>query len=283
MKICRFRRPDQSLGWGLLNKSGIQDITIADSNLPVDTLTVLQQWAQLKGRVEYLSKRLGTVEEDYKILSPLSTLGKILCIGLNYRDHAEETKAAIPTEPIVFCKMSTAVIGPDDDIQLPAVSQSVDFEAELVVVIGKTMKHVTEVEASDGIFGYTVGNDVSARDWQKNKPGKQWFLGKTFDTFAPLGPAIVLKEVIADPHNLSIQCHVNAEQMQNGNTKDLIFKPAELVAYVSQVMTLNAGDLIFTGTPAGVGMARTPPVFLRPGDEVKITIEQVGTLINRCV
>ncbi len=283
MKICRFRRPDRTIGWGIHSPSGIQDITISDTTLPADTVEVISKWSTYESRIDYLAKRLGVSDEPLKLLPPLSKPGKILCIGLNYRDHAAETGAAIPDEPIVFCKMPTAMIGDGDDIVLPKVSSKVDYEAELVVVIGKTVKNADENAAREAIFGYSVGHDVSARDWQTGKPGKQWFLGKSFDTFAPMGPAIVKANVVSDPCNLAVKCRINGETLQDGNTKEMIFKPVELVQYISQVMTLQPGDVIYTGTPPGVGMARNPQRFLQAGDSVQIEIEEIGTLTNRCV
>ncbi len=283
MKICRFRRPNKTIGWGLLTSSGIQDITIADPTLPTSTNEVITNWYTYESRIEYLSKRLGISEEPLQVLAPLSEVGKILCIGLNYRDHAEETGAAIPEEPIVFCKMPTSMIGDGEHIVLPRVSDKVDYEAELVIVIGKRIKDIDEFAAAEAIFGYSVGHDVSARDWQTGKPGKQWFLGKSFDTFAPLGPAIVRSSEIVDPCNLSVRCTINGEVLQDGSTREMIFGPAKLVSYISQVMTLDPGDVIYTGTPPGVGMARNPPRFLQDGDVVEIEISEVGKITNRCV
>jgi 2-keto-4-pentenoate hydratase/2-oxohepta-3-ene-1,7-dioic acid hydratase in catechol pathway len=283
MKICRFQRSDHTIGWGFLTSSGIQDIAGSDTTLPIDTLDLIANWSNYESRVLYLSKRLGVSEEPLRILCPLSKAGKILCIGLNYRDHAIETKATIPTEPIVFSKMSTTLIGDGDDVVLPSQSNMVDYEAELVAVIGKTIKNVDEQNALDAVFGYSVGNDISARDWQKDKPGKQWLLGKSFDTFAPLGPAIAKADSILDPSNLKISCRVNGQTLQSGNTSDMIFGPATVISYISQVMTLYPGDIIYTGTPAGVGMARNPQRFLQPGDRVEVEIEDIGTLTNSCI
>jgi 2-keto-4-pentenoate hydratase/2-oxohepta-3-ene-1,7-dioic acid hydratase in catechol pathway len=283
MKIVRFSRPDQSTGWGLSSEFGIQDLTLADPSLPHSTVELIAKWPTFLARVQGLSKKLGTSTEALKLLCPLDQPKKILCIGLNYRDHAIETGATIPTEPIVFCKMPCAMIGPDEPIVLPKVSQEVDYEAEMVIVIGKTLRHANAEQAASGIFGYSVGHDVSARDWQKDKPGKQWFLGKSFDTFAPLGPAIVTADEVPDPCRLQVSCKVNGEVLQNSSTKELIFKPLELVSYISQVMTLCAGDVIYTGTPPGVGMARTPNRFLRDGDLVEIEVETLGVLRNPCV
>jgi 2-keto-4-pentenoate hydratase/2-oxohepta-3-ene-1,7-dioic acid hydratase in catechol pathway len=283
MKLVRFLRPDNSQGWGIQLEHGIQDLSAADQSLPASMVELIAKWPQFEPRIGSLAKKLGTSQEPLRLICPIDRPGKILCIGLNYRDHAIETKAPIPEEPIVFCKMPTAMIGPNEVIFLPTSSHEVDFEAELVVVIGQKVKKATKEQAASAIFGYTVGHDVSARDWQKGKPGKQWFLGKSFDTFAPLGPAIAIASSIPDPGNLKIQCRVNGLLMQDSSTAELIFSPVHLIEYISQVITLEPGDVIYTGTPAGVGVARTPPVFLKDGDRVEIDIESIGRLSNPCV
>ncbi len=283
MRLVRFSRPDMTVGWGLSLEFGIQDLSLADPSLPQSTTELIGKWESLVARIQGLSKKLGTSEQELKVLCPIDLPKKILCIGLNYRDHAIETGAAIPSEPIVFCKMPTAMIGPNEPILLPKVSLQVDYEAEMVIVIGKTLKDASMVEATDGIFGYCVGNDVSARDWQKDKPGKQWFLGKSFDTFAPVGPTIATADAVQEPGNLRITCKVNGEILQDSNTRELIFQPSKLVSYISQVMTLHPGDVIYTGTPPGVGIARVPNRFLRNGDIVEIEVEKLGVLRNTCV
>ncbi len=280
MRLVRFARPDSSVGWGLQVQFGIQDLTLADPTLPTSTTEVLEKWKILLPRIQSLSKKLGVSDQPLRLLCPLDVPRKILCIGLNYRDHAIETKAPIPNEPIVFCKMPTAMIGPYDPIVLPKLSQKVDYEAELVVVIGQKLKSVDEAEAMAGVFGYSVGHDVSARDWQTGKPAKQWFLGKSFDTFAPLGPSIVTVDEVPSTSNLRVQCRINGETLQDSTTRELIFTPAHIISYISHVMTLDAGDVIYTGTPPGVGMARTPPRFLQDGDVVEIEIESLGVLSN---
>lgn len=280
MRIVRFARPDESLGWGLQLNYGIQDLTLADPSLPNSTMELIRKWKNLLPRIQSLAKKLGTSDQPLRLLCPLDQPGKILCIGLNYRDHAIETQAPIPDEPIVFCKMPTSMIGPGAPIVLPKVSSEVDYEAELVVVVGKQMRNVTFDEAIGGVFGYSIGHDVSARDWQKGKPGKQWFLGKSFDTFAPLGPSIVTVDEVPSTSNLRVQCRINGQTMQDSTTKELIFSPAHLLAYISQVMTLEPGDVVYTGTPPGVGVARNPPRFLAAGDVVEIEIESLGILTN---
>ncbi len=222
-------------------------------------------------------------EQQLRFLSPLRAVEKIICIGRNYSEHAREMGGEVPELPVIFSKFSSAIIGPGASIVLPAISDQVDYEAELVVVIGKTGRFIDRGEAIDHVFGYTIGNDISARDWQKGRPGGQWLLGKTFDTFAPLGPWIVPSAMIADPNELEIQLKLNGETRQQANTREFIFPIDFLVAHVSQFFTLQPGDLIFTGTPEGVGAGRTPPDFLKNGDVIEITIEGIGTLINPVV
>ncbi len=215
-----------------------------------------------------------------RLLAPLPKPPKFICIGLNYRDHAIESGLAIPATPTVFAKYSNAVIGPGDTIQIPKVSQEVDYEAELAFVIGRRGKDVAPAQWKDCVFGYTIVNDVSARDFQRAT--SQWVIGKTFDTFAPMGPELVSADEIPDPHNLRISCEVNGRVLQDSSTSQLIFRIPELVAYLSQVMTLEPGDIVSTGTPPGVGFARKPPIFLQPGDEVVVKVEGLGELRNRC-
>jgi 2-keto-4-pentenoate hydratase/2-oxohepta-3-ene-1,7-dioic acid hydratase in catechol pathway len=219
-------------------------------------------------------------EREITRLAPVTRPPKIICLGLNYRDHAIESGAPIPKEPIVFSKYATAVIGPGAPIRLPPDSQKVDYEAELVFVIGKGGRNIPEADAMLHVAGYTCGHDVSARDYQIERGGGQWVIGKTFDTFAPLGPALVTPDELPDPHRLRIQCRLNGQTMQDSNTGQMIFSVPQTIAYLSRVMTLEAGDVVFTGTPPGVGFARKPPVFLKDGDVVEIEIEGIGVLRN---
>lgn len=205
---------------------------------------------------------------------------KILCIGLNYRDHAIEGGKQIPTEPVLFGKFSNALLAHGEAIRLPAISEKVDYEAELVVVVGKRGRDIAEADAMAHIAGYTIGHDVSARDWQFRGAERQWTIGKTFDTFAPVGPELVTADEIPDPHGLQVRLRLNGETMQDSNTREFIFRVPFLIAYLSRVMTLEPGDLIFTGTPPGVGFARKPPVWLKPGDVVEVEIEGIGVLRN---
>jgi 2-keto-4-pentenoate hydratase/2-oxohepta-3-ene-1,7-dioic acid hydratase in catechol pathway len=218
-----------------------------------------------------------------KLLPPIPRPHKIVCLGLNYRDHAAESGAPIPKEPVLFSKYSTALIGHEAAIVLPPVSQEVDYEAELVIVVGKRGRPATPEEARSYIAGYTVGHDVSARDWQLRKDQKQWMAGKTFDTFAPTGPHLVTADEVPDPHNLGIRLRLNGKTMQDSNTREMIFKVGEVLAYLAKVLTLEPGDLVFTGTPPGVGIARKPPVYLKAGDVVEVEIDGLGVLRNPVV
>jgi 2-keto-4-pentenoate hydratase/2-oxohepta-3-ene-1,7-dioic acid hydratase in catechol pathway len=218
-----------------------------------------------------------------KLLPPVPDPPKIICIGLNYRDHAAESGSPIPAEPVLFSKFTTALVGPGADIVLPPVSREVDYEAELVLVVGKKGRWIPAAGAMEHLAGYTIGHDVSARDWQLKKDGKQWLAGKSFDTFAPTGPELVTAEEVPDPLKLGIRLRLNGRTMQDSSTRQMIFPPAALLAYVSQIVTLQPGDLIFTGTPPGVGFVRKPPVFLKGGDVVEVEIDGLGVLRNPVV
>lgn len=219
-----------------------------------------------------------------QVLAPIEPT-MIWCIGLNYKRHAEETGAKLPEQPVVFAKGPNTVQHPGGVIELPRhlASEQVDYECELAVVIGKRCKNVSPNDALDYVLGYTCANDVSARDWQIKRGGSQWSRGKTFDTFAPLGPAIVTPDEIPDPNALRILTRLNGDIVQDSNTADMIFDVRQIIAFLSGSTTLLPGTVILTGTPEGVGMARTPPRWLVPGDQVEIEIEKIGTLSNRVV
>lgn len=258
------------------------DVNAADPEMPATVRGLLELGLEWQRRAWAALPR-GVVRHDpsgVRLLAPVPDPRKIVCIGLNYRDHAAESGVPVPSEPILFSKYATALIGHAETIILPAVSQEVDFEAELVVVIGRGGRHIPRKRAFEHVGGYAVGHDVSARDWQLNKPGKQWMAGKTFDTFAPVGPVLVTPDEVPDPHKLGIRLRLNGQTMQDSSTSQLIFGVDELIAYLSRVFTLEPGDLIFTGTPPGVGMARKPPVWLKAGDTVEVEIDQLGTLRN---
>lgn len=202
--------------------------------------------------------------------------GKFICIGLNYSDHAAETGAAVPPEPVVFMKATSAIVGPDDDVLIPRGSEKTDWEVELGVVIGKTAKYVSEAEAMEYVAGYCVTHDVSERAFQAERAG-QWTKGKSCDTFGPTGPWLVTKDEVADPQNLGMWLKVNGETMQNGSTRTMVYGVAFLVSYLSQFMSLHPGDIISTGTPPGVGLGMKPPRFLKAGDVVELGIEGLGS------
>jgi len=211
-----------------------------------------------------------------RIGCPVANVGKLICIGLNYSDHAKESNMPIPTEPVVFMKATSAIIGPNDDVLLPAGSKKGDWEVELAVVIGKTARNVSESNALEHVAGYTICNDVSEREWQLEH-GSQWSKGKSFDTFAPIGPWLVTKDEIKDPHNLPMWLDLNEKRMQTGNTNTMIFGIEKLISYLSYFVTLNPGDVVSTGTPPGVGMGIKPEaVYLKAGDQMRVGIDGLG-------
>ena len=217
-----------------------------------------------------------------KLLAPVVP-SAILCIGLNYKEHASEIGFGLQEHPVLFMKNPAAVTNPEDPIIIPRVcldKPEVDYEVELAVVIGKHAKNVSESEALDYVFGYTIGNDVSARRWQMNAGSGQWIRGKSFDTFCPLGPVLVTRDEITDPQLLDITCRLNGEVMQSANTSQMIFSVRKLIAYLSEDTTLLPGTVIMSGTPGGVGFSRKPPVYLKEGDVLKLTVDCIGTLTN---
>jgi 2-keto-4-pentenoate hydratase/2-oxohepta-3-ene-1,7-dioic acid hydratase in catechol pathway len=260
------------------------DLNHADPGVPACIKALLAQGPDGMGRAQAAMASGKPIPlEGFRPAPPIPQPEKIICVGLNYADHAKETGAKSPPEPILFCKFSSSVCGNGQPIVLPRISQEVDFEAELVAVIGRGGRHISRQKAMEHVGGYCCGNDVSARDWQIRKPGGQWLLGKSFDTFAPIGPAIFTADEIPQPGNLKIQLRLNGQVMQKSSTAQLIFAIDYLVSYVSDICTLAPGDLIFTGTPPGVGFARKPPVFLKPGDMVEVEIEKLGILQNPVV
>jgi 2-keto-4-pentenoate hydratase/2-oxohepta-3-ene-1,7-dioic acid hydratase in catechol pathway len=218
---------------------------------------------------------------DAVLRAPITRPQKLIGVGLNYRDHAEEVKAQLPKQPLLFGMYANAITGPEQPIVIPAMSNQVDYEAELAVVIGRRARHVPVEASLDYVAGYTIVNDVSARDLQF--ADKQWLRAKSFDTFAPMGPYLVTQKTLGDADGLAIQLRLNGKTMQNSNTRNMIFKVPDLVSYISQVMTLEVGDVIATGTPGGVGFVRNPQVFMKPGDVTEIELEGIGVLRNPVV
>lgn len=260
MRITRFANPEGEVVCGVETENG-------NASLLKGSLT---QGFALTGQTSRITRKL----------APLDPVN-ILCIGLNYKDHAEETGAMLPEHPVLFMKNTASLNHPDSPIEIPADCLDplqVDFEAELAVVMGKTARNVRTNQALDYVFGYTAANDVSARRWQKHGGGGQWVRGKSFDTFCPLGPALITADEIPDPQILPVQSRLNGNIMQESSTANMIFSVAEIIAFLSTNMTLLPGTVILTGTPAGVGFVREPKVFLKPGDIVEVTIQGIGSL-----
>jgi ureidoglycolate lyase len=264
---------------GIVTCAGMIDIAATASGHPATMEDLIARWDELK-------PRLGEMEESssvrrypastVRLHAPIKKPGKVAAIGLNYADHILESKLEQPKVQLWFAKATSSLHDPFEPIQIPRVSDQVDYEAELVAIIGKRAKHLSSESARSAVFGYCAGNDVSVRDWQMQTP--QWFLGKSFDTHAPIGPWIVTADEIPDPHDLNIRCFVNSELRQSSNTRHLVFNVFEQVAHLSEVMTLEPSDLIFTGTPGGVGWASEPKAFLREGDTVRVEIERIGSI-----
>jgi 2-keto-4-pentenoate hydratase/2-oxohepta-3-ene-1,7-dioic acid hydratase in catechol pathway len=281
MRLATLHTPDGPRAH-VRSGDGYLDLHATDPTLPPTIRGLLAAGPGALERAKALVGRPPTVSlADARFAPVIPDAGKILCIGLNYRDHAIEGGKAIPTEPVLFAKFANTLIAHGDAIRLPRVSQKVDYEAELVVVVGRRGRDISEADAMSHVAGYTCGHDVSARDWQFRGAEKQWTIGKTFDTFAPTGPELVTADELTDPHGLQVRLRLNGETMQNSNTREFIFRIPQLIAYLTQIVTIEPGDIIFTGTPPGVGAARQPPVWLKPGDVCEVEIDGIGVLRNR--
>ena len=271
MKLLRVGNKGKEKPAALDTNSKIRDLSSVIKDLTPDNLT--------HSTIEKLkSLDLGNLPElsnSERIGSCISNPGKFVAIGLNYSDHAEETGAKVPSEPIVFMKASSCVNGPNDDIEITSYSKKLDWEVELGIVIGKEAKNISEKNSSDHILGYCLVNDISEREWQIEKMG-QWVKGKSHDTFGPIGPYLVTSDEIKDVNNLNLSLDLNGKRMQTGNTNKMIFNVYHIVAYLSKYMSLQAGDIITTGTPPGVGMGKKPQVFLKNGDTLRISIDNLG-------
>jgi 2-keto-4-pentenoate hydratase/2-oxohepta-3-ene-1,7-dioic acid hydratase in catechol pathway len=267
---------------GVIVDHRIIPINQAAPGLPGDMAGLIAAWAKAQGAVRAIAL-LGPGAlplEQVRLLAPIRRPGKIMAIGLNYADHIAESGLGTPEHQVWFSKAPTSANGPYDPIQVPRVSQALDYEAELVAVIGEGGRHVSREAAPRSVFGYCCGNDATERLWQHRTP--QWVLGKSFDSHAPFGPWITTADEVPDPHALSIRCLVNGEVRQDSNTRHLVFDLWEQIEHLSQAMTLEAGDLIFTGTPGGIGAAMKPMRFLKAGDRVRVEIEGLGALDNPC-
>ena len=283
MKIAAFSIQDNQ-HIGIVQDDRIISLTaLQRDQFPACVKTFIERSSELRPLAEQLLKQRQNDEavfalSDVTIQAPIPQPEKIICVGLNYIDHCKETGMEPPKSPVIFSKYSNAIVGHNHAVQIPVNSTEVDFEAELAIVIGKEAKHISEEESNDYIFGYTIMNDISARDLQF--ADGQWSRGKTADTFAPIGPVVVTHDEVGDPHQLDISLELNGEMMQNSNTRNLIFTVPQIISFLSQSMTLKPGDLIATGTPPGVGMGRNPKVWLKNGDRMNVTIEKIGTLSN---
>lgn len=260
----------------------ITPLNTAAPGLPADMIGLIAAWSEVEGEVRRLAEAgAGALALDaVHLLAPIRRPGKIMAIGLNYADHIAESNMGTPEHQVWFSKATTAANGPYDPIQVPKVSQALDYEAELVAVIGRGGRHIGQGAAAGAVFGYCCGNDATERAWQHRTP--QWVLGKSFDTHAPFGPWITTADDVPDPHALGIRGLVNGEVRQDSNTRHLVFNIWEQIEHLSQAMTLEAGDLIFTGTPGGIGAAMKPMRFLKDGDRVRVEIDGLGALDNPC-
>ena len=253
---------------------------VFDAGFEGAMIDLIRQWPAVRAAVEKnLASGVGLPLAQVELLAPVPRPGKVFAIGLNYADHIEESKMATPEHQVWFTKAVTSINGPYAPVQIPKISGFVDYEVELVAVIGKGGKHIPAEKASEHIFGYAVGDDVTERFWQHRTP--QWSLGKSFDTHAPFGPWITTTDAVADVHGLDIRCWVNGELRQNSNTRHLVFDVFKQIEHLSQAMTLEPGDVIFTGTPGGIGAAMDPRQFLKAGDVVRCEIEGLGHIENR--
>jgi ureidoglycolate lyase len=279
MKLLRYGPAGQEKP-GILDAAGaIRDLSGVVPDITGDVLSPAALAKIAAVDVNSLPKVAGSP----RLGSPVTGMKNLICIGLNYADHAAETGAPIPKEPIVFLKSLNALQGPNDDVVIPRGSVKTDYEVELCIIIGTRAKYVSEDKALDHVAGYAVGNDVSEREWQAERGGA-WDKGKGFDTFGPLGPWLVTKDEIPDPQNLAMYCDVDGVREQNGSTKTMIFGVKQIVSYVSQCITLNPGDVIFTGTPPGVGLGKKPtPIFLKAGQTMKLGIAGLGEQTQKLV
>jgi 2-keto-4-pentenoate hydratase/2-oxohepta-3-ene-1,7-dioic acid hydratase in catechol pathway len=263
---------------GALNESGdVMDLAAADRSLPATMIGLLSLDDGIERARKALTAAPAIAAGDVRIEAPVPRPGKVLAIGLNYRDHAEESGQPVPQKPVVFAKMATCIVGPGHPVYMPRVSRALDYEAELCFVIGRRARYVKADGAAAYIAGYTIGNDVSVRDWQFHSP--TWMMGKGFDTHGPLGPAIVTPDEFG-PGNAGIRLYVNNDMRQQSNTDQLIFGIGEIVEYLSAGFTLEPGDVVYTGTPSGIGAAKRPPDFLKVGDVMRAEIDGLGVLEN---
>jgi 2-keto-4-pentenoate hydratase/2-oxohepta-3-ene-1,7-dioic acid hydratase in catechol pathway len=282
MRIVTFRRAGTAPEAGVVAGERVVGLSAAGYH---SVLELIANWETARPAVEAFvnqaPKEAAADLSQVTLMAPVPRPPKLICVGLNYRDHAIESGMEIPSVPTIFNKFPNVVIGPNDPIVLPKNSEKPDYEAEFAFVIGRGGRHIAPDDWQQHIFGYTIVNDVSARDYQMKT--SQWLMGKTFDTFAPMGPWIVTADEIADPHNLDISMTISGQVLQNSNTRELIFRLPQLIEFLSSVVTLEPGDIVSTGTPAGVGFGFKPPRWLRTGDECVVKVAGIGELRNPVV
>lgn len=281
MKIVTYQPAGTTARIGVVAGTGIIDLSAHLASCPQTMTGLIASWDKFAPAIQKIAEQTPPDHQldAVQLLPPIQRPGKILGIGLNYADHVAESGMEKPSEPLWFAKMPTTVNAPHGDVQVPKVSEHLDYEVELAVIIGQRCKHVTAENAAEVIFGFCVANDFSVRDWQLRT--SQFTIGKSFDTHAPFGPWITTADEMTTPHALDIECRVNGEVRQQSNTLHLVFNCYDQIAHLSQAMTLEPGDIILTGTPGGVGAAFQPPLWLRDGDVVESTISGLGTLRNR--
>lgn len=284
MRLVRFSYNGNPAALGMLIDDRVVALSAIVPDAPSSMVDLIAGWDGFAPQLASATAECGVPLDEVELHVPVDRPQKIMAIGLNYADHVEEAKdlgVKFPTEQVWFCKQANTLNGPFAPIEMPKVSEALDYEVELVAVIGKGGRHISSEAAKGHVFGYMVGDDVSVRDWQWKTP--QWVVGKSFDTHAPMGPALVTADEIGEPHRLGIRSYVNGELRQNSNTKHLIFNIWDQIAELSQAMTLMPGDLIFTGTPGGVGFGFKPPKPLNVGDVVRCEIDELGAIENKVV
>ena len=281
MKLATFKTGAAS-AIGIVHGDSLAPLASLVPGAPADMLALIAQWDEWRRRIpSQLPPSDAVPLSSVELLAPIARPGKVLAIGLNYADHVRETGREMPEQQVWFGKLPGTINGPFAGVQIPRASSKVDYEVELVAIIGKPGRHITREDARAHVFGYCVGNDVTARDWQRATP--QWLLGKSFDTHAPFGPWITTADTIGDPHRLGIRSFVNGEKRQDSNTRECIFTLWDQIAHLSKAMRLDPGDMIFTGTPSGVGFAMQPPSLLKAGDRVRCEIDELGAIENEMV
>jgi 2-keto-4-pentenoate hydratase/2-oxohepta-3-ene-1,7-dioic acid hydratase in catechol pathway len=279
MKLVTYTRERRSSVGALLGDDAIVDLPSTDRSIPADMLELLRGGPAMMERARAAAAKAQEciALAGVTLEAPIARPGKVLAIGLNYRDHAEESGQAIPARPVVFAKVSTCITGPGKPVHRPKLSGGLDWEGELCFVIGAAGRHISAADAPAYVAGYMIGNDISVRDWQFHSP--TWMMGKGFDTHGPIGPWLVTSDEV-DPSALAIATYVNGDRVQASNTSQLIFDVGAIIEYLSAAFTLEPGDVVFTGTPAGIGASRKPPLFLKVGDVVRVEIDGLGVLEN---